>query len=248
MIYRIFFFLLMISVSVNGLLSIEVNKLIAEGDRLYLERSDLQKAYHALEKYREVLKKEPRSYEALWKISKTAFYLAEMLTSKKAKWEVVEEGVDCAKKAIKVNPKGVDGHFWLGVNYTKVGEVKGVIKSLFLIGPIKRAMRRVIETDNTYEGGGAYTVLGRVYSQVPGIFGGSDKKALKNYERARAICPTSTLNLLFLAETLWDLDRKGLALKTLQQLLEMEPDERWKAEAKKHKLEAKKLLNKYKKK
>lgn len=223
----------------------DVQDLIAEGDRLYDERSDLNKAYLALEQYRKVLSIAPGHYDALWKISKTAFYLAEMVPSKGEKEVVVKEGVSSAKKAVEVNPHGVEGYFWLGVSYTKVGEVKGVLKSLFLIGPIKRAMRKVIAMDDTYECGGAYTVLGRVYSQLPGILGGSDKKAREYYEKARSICPYNTLNLLFLAETYWDLGETRLALKTLEDLLEMNPNKQWEAEYIKHSREARKLKKKY---
>jgi len=225
----------------------DIKDFISKGDKLYAERLDINKAYLALEQYRKVLLIDPENYEALWKISKTAFYLAEMVTLKGEKKTIVKEGVSNAKKAVEVYPDGVEGYFWLGVSYTKVGEVKGIIKSLFLIGPIKRAMRKVIGMDDTFECGGAYTVLGRVYSQVPGILGGSNKKARENYEKARSICPQNTLNLLFLAETYWDLDEQHLAVKTLEGLLEMNPDKQWKAEYLKHRREAKKLLKKYKK-
>lgn len=222
-----------------------IEGLISTGDELYEERIDLNKAYLALEQYRKVLLVDTENYRALWKISKTAFFIAEMVSSKEKKSSIVQEGVSSAKKAVKVNPQGVEGHFWLGVSYTKVGEIKGVIKSLFLIGPIKRAMRKVIGMDDTYECGGAYTVLGRVYSQVPGILGGSNRKARENYEKARSICPKNTLNLLFMAETYWDMDEPLLAVQTLKNLLGMEPEKQWKAEYVKHSREAKKLLNKY---
>jgi tetratricopeptide (TPR) repeat protein len=169
----------------------------------------------------------------------------EVLKNKKEKGKIVKEAIQYAKQAISVNPDGVEGHFWLGVNYTKYGEIKGVLKALFLISPTKREMRKVIQLNDTYEGGGAYVVLGRVYSQVPGILGGSDKKARQYYEKARKICPFNSLNLLFLAETYWDLKEKALALKTLEALLAMEPDHRWVPETQKHKKEARELLKKY---
>jgi tetratricopeptide (TPR) repeat protein len=223
-----------------------VDRLMDEANGLYQNRKNLDNAYLALEKYREVLTYKPDYYEALWKVSKTAFFIAEMHILKGKKWEVVEPGIKSAKLAIKVNPSGVDGYFWLGVLYTKVGEIKGILKSIFLIAPIKRAMRKVLEINEAYEGGGAYTVLGRVYSRIPGILGGSEKKARNYYRKARQICPANLLNLLFLAETYHELGEKQLALKTLDTLLSMEADNRWKAEAMKHKDEARKLLRKYK--
>jgi len=208
----------------------EIPNLIGQGDQLYELRDDPVNAFKAIEKYEQAFKLNPQSYEASWKIAKTSFYLAEILQDKQdkeKKKKVVEKGVSFAEKAVKINPRGVEGHFWLGVCYTKVGEVKGVLKSLFLIGPIKREMRLVINMDDHYEGAGAYTVLGRVYSQVPGIFGGSNKKARQNYEKAKSISPGNSLNLLFLAETLWDMDEKQPAIKTLKELIELTPAPQW---------------------
>ena len=220
-------------------------QLMETADRLYRERGDLNKALQAYEKYKEAIKEKHGTYEALWKAAKTGFFLMEVLKNKKEKGKIVKEAIRYAKQAIDVNPDGVEGHFWLGVNYTKYGEIKGVLKALFLISPTKREMRKVIQLDDTYEGGGAYVVLGRVYSQVPGILGGSDKKARQYYEKARKICPFNSLNLLFLAETYWDLKEKSLALKTLETLLVMEPDPRWVPETRKHKKEARELLKRY---
>jgi tetratricopeptide (TPR) repeat protein len=224
----------------------DVKAIIEAGDLLYSEREDLSKAYAAVEKYKEALSLDPGYYEAMWKISKTAFYLAEFLKKGKEKENIVETGVNYAKKAVAANPKGVDGHFWLGVSYTKVGEVKGVLKSLFLISPIKKEMRKVIELDETYEGAGAFVVLGRVYSQVPGILGGSNSKARFYLEKAMNMFPKNSMGLLFLAEVYWDIDEKKLAISTLEKILQMEPDNRWIPETKQKKIDAAVLLKKYK--
>ncbi len=223
-------------------------QIMEAADQLYKERGDLNKALQAYKKYKEAIegKHGPHgTYEALWKAAKTGFYLMEVLKDKEEKGKIVKEAIQYAKQAINVNPDGVEGHFWLGVNYTKYGEIKGVLKALFLINPTKREMRKVIQLNDTYEGGGAYVVLGRVYSQVPGILGGSDKKARQLFEKARRICPLNSLNLLFLAETYWDLKEKARAVKTLEALLVMEPDPRWVPETQRHKKEARKLLKKY---
>jgi tetratricopeptide (TPR) repeat protein len=249
----LFFLILLIIGSVSPFLKdiqgdpIDKYRQIMEAaDQLYKERGDLNKALQAYKKYKEAIKEKHGTYEALWKAAKTGFYLMEVLKNKKEKGKIMKEVVQYARQAVETNPDGVEGHFWLGVNYTKVGEIKGVLKALFLISPTKREMRKVIQLNDTYEGGGAYVVLGRVYSQVPGIFGGSDKKARQYYEKARKICPFNSLNLLFLAETYWDLKEKALAVKTLEELLAMEPNPRWIPETKRHKKEARKLLKRYK--
>ncbi len=221
---------------------------LTAADVLYLERGDLDKARKAYRMYKKALQHRPGDYEGLYKAARAAFYLLENITVKRRKKEIVAEAREYAEKAVKVNPKGVEGHFWLGVIYTKVGEIKGVLKALFLIKPAKKKMFKVIRMDEAYEGAGAYVVLGRIYSQVPGLFGGSDKKARKYFEKARSIFPKNTLNLLFMAETYWDLDEEDLAVKTLEELINLEADPRYIPESKKHKKEARRLLKKYRKK
>jgi tetratricopeptide (TPR) repeat protein len=223
-------------------------ELIDAGDGLYLQREDLNNAFDAIECYKEALKISPRSYEAMWRIARTAFYLSEFLKSKDDKLKVAEEGVDYARMAVKINPDGVEGHFWLGVNYTKMGELKGIVKSLFLLGPVKKAMRKVIGLNDSYEGAGAYVVLGRVYDKVPGILGGNDKKARVFLEKARDICPQNAMTLLFLAEVYWDIGEEELAIKTLEHILEMEPDKRWLPETQKKKRAAARMLKKFRQK
>lgn len=224
-------------------------ELIAAADQLYQERGDLNKAFQAYEKYKELLKANPNQYEALWKAVRTAFYILEVLKNDRVERRepIVNEAIKFAKHAVGVNPGGVEGHLWLGVIYTKYGEVKGVLKALFLVRPTKKEMYKVIEINDAYEGAGAYVVLGRVFAKVPGLFGGSNNKAREYYEKARKMCSSNTLNLLYMAENYWDMDEKTLAIKTLEDLLAMEPDPRWAPETQMHKQDAAILLEKFKK-
>jgi tetratricopeptide (TPR) repeat protein len=243
----VFFYVFLAIINSNNrlLFSKPTRDVIKSADNLYEQREDVKSARLAYHTYKEALKNEPQNYEALWKAAKTGFYLTEVLKNKKEKKLIVKESLKYAKEAVKLEPKGVEGHFWLGVLYTKYGELYGVLKSLFLIRPAKREMKTVLKLDETYELAGAYVVLGRINSQVPGLFGGSDKKARIFFEKVREIFPKNSLNLLFLAETYWDLKKKELAIKILKELIEMIPDPAWEPETKRYQLEAKVRLKKY---
>jgi hypothetical protein len=106
-------------------------------------------------------------------------------------------------------------------------------------------MNKAIAIDGSYEKGGAYCVLGRLYFKVPGLFGGSNKKSRLNLEKCRQMAPKNSVNLLFLAETYWDTHEKKLAIQALEELVNMEPDPDWIPETKKDKLAGQKLLKKY---
>ena len=197
--------------------------LIRQSDDLYAERADLAKAKAALAKLDEALAANEDAYAAQWRMARLLYWIGDHTAGNDAKKQIFQQGVEHAKKAIEMGPDKVEGHFWLGVCYGVYGEAKGVLKSLFLIKPIKEEMRRVLEIDPAYDRGGADRVLGRVYHEVPGIAGGSEKKSLEHLLKAVEYGPRVGLNLLYLADTYISLDRVEDARKTLETILAMEP-------------------------
>ena len=115
--------------------------------------------------------------------------------------DLFQKGIDWSKKAIELNPKSAGGHFWLGVNNGKYGESRGILKSLFLVGPIKDEMQQVISIDPAYEHGGAYRVLGRMYFKLPGFAGGGIDKSITNLKKSLEYAPNVSTTHVFLAES-----------------------------------------------
>jgi tetratricopeptide (TPR) repeat protein len=230
-----------------GLAGATPEELIAQGDALYAQRQDPLLAAQALAKYQEALKLAPDSYEALIKNAQAMYYIGDNSGRNDEKLKIFKPAMEICKKAIALRPDRVEGHYWLGVHTGSYGEARGVLKSLFLKNDIISEMNKSVAIDGSYEGGGAYCVLGRLYFKVPGLFGGSNKKSRLNLEKCRAIAPKNSTNLLFLAETYWDLDLDALAVQTLESLLSMEPDPLMLPETEKDKAAARILLKKYKK-
>jgi tetratricopeptide (TPR) repeat protein len=230
-----------------GLSGATPEELIAQGDELYAQRQDPLLAAQALAKYQEALQLAPDSYEALIKNAKIMYYVGDTSGNKGDKLKIFKQAMELAKRMISLRPNGVEGHYWLGVHTGMYGETRGVLKSLFLKNDIISEMNKSVAIDGSYENGGAYCVLGRLYFKVPGLFGGSNKKSRLNLEKCRAIAPKNSTNLLFLAETYWALDEDDLAIQTLEYLLSMEPDPRMVPETEKDKAAGRELLKKYKK-
>jgi tetratricopeptide (TPR) repeat protein len=197
--------------------------LIAQGDALYAERADYAKAKEARTKYEAALAAGENAYESNWKLARVCYWIGDHTGAKDLKKAILLAGVEYAKKAVEIDPNRPDGHFWLGVNYGVYGEAKGILKSLALVKPIKQAMRRVLELDPAYDRGGADRVLGRVYHEVPGFAGGSEKTSLEHLLKAVEYGPRVGLNLIYLADTYISLDRIDDARKTLETVLTMEP-------------------------
>ena len=202
----------------------ETKTLVQQGDDLYVERGDLAKTKEALAKYQAALAAGEDAYDVNWRLARVEYWIGDHTADKNAKKQIFQQGIDYAKKAVELGPDKVEGHFWLGVCYGVYGEAKGVLKSLSLVKPIKEEMRRVLEIDPAYDKGGADRILGRVFHEVPGLFGGSEKKSLEHLLKAVEYGPRVGLNLLYLADTYISLGQIDKARQTLEYVLTMEPE------------------------
>ncbi|HHF42131.1 MAG: hypothetical protein DRJ11_01980 [Candidatus Aminicenantes bacterium] len=202
-------------------------ELLAEGDALYQKMMDMETAKAALSKYHQAAGLLENKYEAYWRISRILYYIGDHSEKKKDKKSYFSQGIYYGQRAVELEPNRPEGHYWLGVNYGKYGEVRGVLKSLSLVKPIKQEMNKVIEIDRSFEDGGADKVLGRVYFKLPGFAGGSKKKSLEHLLKAKEFSPSDPLTRLYLAETYLALNEVEKARQELEFVLSLEDDPRW---------------------
>jgi len=225
-----------------SLFSQEAEDLIAQGDELYAQMKDMSSAEEALAKYREAVPKTEDKYEVYWRIARILYYIGDHTESKKDKKTIFSQGIYYAKKAVELESERPDGHYWLGVNYGVYGEAKGVLKSLSLVKPIKKAMNKVIELNRNYEDGGPDRVLGRVYFKLPGFAGGSKKKSLEHLVKSKELGPNDALTRIYLADTYLALKERDKGREELEYVLNMESDQRWISGIEESKEEAKRML------
>lgn len=219
---------------------------LQKGDELLAKRDSVETIKKAMEIYEKELSTHP--YEAGWRLMKAIYHYGDRPeVSKEEKIKLYQKGIDLGKKLTAKYPDRVEAHFWLGVLYGVYGEARGVMKSLFLVKPIKREMNAVLRIDEKYDCGGAYRVLGRLYYKVPGLFGGSKKKSLQYLLKSKEICPNNLLTRIYLAETLKSLKKKEQAIKELEEGLQLEAPEEDKPEEAKYKKQMEELLKKLKK-
>ncbi|MCX5868823.1 MAG: TRAP transporter TatT component family protein [Proteobacteria bacterium] len=186
-----------------------LNELKQKADAFWSDRGDLNKALEAINTYQEVLKQKPDDIQAAVRIAYGYWWLGKNSTEEKAKMTWHDKGVAAAKLAIQINDREPGAHYWLAVNWAEYGKAKGIIKSIFLIKPIRQELAKVRELDEKYLKGGFYRVNGKVYCEVPGLLGGDRKKCYEYYKKAIEIAPDHLVNHLFLAEAyLEDKDRE----------------------------------------
>ena len=183
-----------------GAFGMDYSELMLRGDAAYAQRTNLSVAQQALENYQAATTVQEKAVEPLWKIARTAWWIAVNTDDKRQRLHYLEQGIAAAQQALKLNPDSVEAHFWLGGNLGSYGEAKGVLKSLTLVKPIRHEMQEVLRLNDHYLGGGGYRVLGVVDYKVPGFAGGNPKRAEQELQKALAIDPQDPFTHYYLAE------------------------------------------------
>ncbi len=217
---------------------------IKRGDALFAQRAKPGMAMKAIQEYQKALAVNPNLVEGYWKISKAYYWIGTHTKDKDKKVKIFNNGIEFGKMCIQVAPKEPACHYWLGVAYGKYGEAKGIMQSLYLVPFMKKELNTVIKLKPSFRHYGAYGVLGWVYFKVPGIAGGSKKKALELLGKAVKNGPEHLVDQLFYAKVLLNQDKKAEAIKHLKYIINapFEPD--MIPENKEEKAEARKLLRK----
>jgi tetratricopeptide (TPR) repeat protein len=220
---------------------------LASARASYDARAEPAQASAAVDLFRKAATEDPASYEARWEGARAAYFYGTYTKSDAddaEKMAIFDGGIALAKEAVALSPKGVEGHFWLGVLYGVYGEAKGIFKSLSLVPAIKQEMQTCVELDQTVEGWGPDRVLGRMYHKLPFFKGGDDEKSAAHLEKSLAGAPTNALTRLYLAETYRSDGRKPDAVRLLKEIVGMTPDPRWAPEHPWITVQAEKLLKK----
>jgi tetratricopeptide (TPR) repeat protein len=104
---------------------------------------------------------------AAWRFGRASYFVATRLDDAK----VQEQMFDKAYKAVKVyfdkGSKDINTNYFFALCAGKYGKLHGIISSLFLVSPMKKACNVVISKDPSYEDGAALTILGAIEYEVP---------------------------------------------------------------------------------
>lgn len=214
---------------------------LEDPDALYALRQDPARASRAASAWAERVARMPRDFEAAWKLARARYWLGGHVAHTGRRQEF-RAGMEAARAAIAARPDRPEGHFWLAANMGGLAEVSGLMAGLRYRGRIKAELEIVLRIDPAFQQGSADRALGRWYSKVPALFGGSKRKAEEHLRRSLAHNSTSTVSLFFLAETLLAMDREGEARVVLQQVLDAPLDPEWAPEDLEFKEKARELL------
>ncbi len=207
------------------LLTIAVAGQAPDPDELYRQREDPARIQQAVE----ILAARAaggRDFDAAWKLARACYWIGTQGDTPLRR-SALERGAKAGEQAAALQPARPEGHFWRAANMGALAESFGLWQGLKYRGRIKDALERVLAIDPAWQQGSADRALGWWYFKVPGLFGGSRKKAEVHLRRALGYNPTSTVTLFFLAEVLADDGRRTEARALYQQVLDAPLDPEW---------------------
>jgi hypothetical protein len=217
----------------------------SDPDALYRDRERPASALAAERLWAERVAADGRDFESAWKLARVRYWLG---TNGPAgpdeRKQMLESGIAAGRVATSVRPDAPHGHFWIAANMGALAEAHGLRQGIRYRTPIREALETALRLDAAYLDGSADRALGRWYFKVPRLFGGDLRKSEQHLRKALTYKSDSVLTLLFLGETLIELDRRADARGVLDAALAAPSDPEWIPEDTRFKAEAKRLLAK----
>jgi tetratricopeptide (TPR) repeat protein len=205
----------------------DIGGIIAEADLLYRGRVDMAGVRRSVELLRVAALEE---FEAAWRLGRAYFFLGQEDQTAEGSRSHYRSGVDASARATYLNPKRVEGHFWLGVNLALLASEKNFWYAASLALKARRALLQAIELDRRYHGAGPLRVLARLEHRLPALLGGGKARARRRFEEAIQTDPTNTVTRIYFAELLLDLGEQSLATEQLELVLSATGDAAWEFE------------------
>jgi hypothetical protein len=107
-----------------------------------------------------------RDYEALWRGARACAWLADDLSDKHERERFAHHGIGYAKAAAALEPKRVEGNYYLGINIG-LWATTMTIGAYNLVPKIRDAALAAASADRNYDHGGPLRLLGSVYAKAP---------------------------------------------------------------------------------
>lgn len=186
-------------------------------------------------------------------VGEEALRLIHLEASKRTGQSMDRAGPVDLAPVMKDSPDAIATFLWSSANWGQWALVYGKFQAVRQGAAMKiRDLAMAVSLmDPNYAEGGGYRVLGRLYHQtpyVPFITGwASIKEAVGFLRRAYQIGPRNSINRLYLAEALWDLnkDSRNEAVKFLEDLIRDAPRPEFLVEDQAAQERARELLEKW---
>jgi tetratricopeptide (TPR) repeat protein len=180
----------------------------------HLAPDNLRAAYDLMQQARALA---PNHEQTLYLWSRIHFQYGDDATTGRDKIRWYERAKAICETLKTVNDANALGHLWWANAYGRIGQVRGVMRSLFMVPTLKKEFGRALQLapDNPT----CYDALGVLYYELPGIAGGSLSKSEDHLIRGLTLDPNYTVLRLDLAKTYIKAGRRDDARAQLRLVL-----------------------------
>ncbi len=193
---------------------------VADADALFSYGEDPARDLQALATLTRALVTEAHNYQVLWRAAR-AYYQVGDDASDREKQRYFERGIEMGQRAVTQQPAGVEGHFWLGANYGGLSEIQGIWQAFQIVKKVRTEMETALRLQPDYEDGSAYRALGEIARQLPGVLGGSLKRAIAYFEQGLRVAPQNMGLKLALAKAYLEAGQREASQRLLAEILQM---------------------------
>ena len=219
-------------------------ELLQQADKSYAEREDLARVREGLETLRRARAVDYNNFDAAWRTARLNYTLGDKTTDAAEREKAFREGIEAGEVAARVAPDRVEGHFWLGANQGGYAQSRGPLYGLAAAEGLRKEMETVLKLDESFQGGSAFMVLGRLDLELPTMLGGDPKRAIETLERGMKYGENNALYRLRLAEAYIRNKRMNDAREQINFILNMTPHPLFVPEHKEAVAKARELLEK----
>ncbi|MER3631238.1 MAG: hypothetical protein C4325_02905 [Blastocatellia bacterium] len=217
---------------------------LAEAERLFAERSDIENLRKGAEILNQARNPDKRNYDIEWRYAKFCYFLGKAEQSILEAEAMFERGLAAGKIASRLEPNKPDGHFWYAANLGELARRSPITVGLRSKDEIREAFLRVIEIQPDYQGASAFDALGDMELSTRFIGGGRPEKAVEYLEKGLKLAPDNSNIRLHLAEAYLYLKRDREARRELETIIKMQPNPEYVIEHRAAVEKARELLDK----
>jgi len=219
---------------------------IARADELFAARDNGDNLKQAASLMEQLTVRDPSNYDAWWRLARIRYYIGDRENNSSRKAKIFQAGVDAANKAVALDDKRVEGHFWFAANEGEYADLKGALQSLNLVKTIRKEFEAALAINPSYENGAIYSALGQIDLNLPRFLGGNERRGIERLEEGLKVGPNNAELKVTLAGVYQKKGRTDEARPLLESVLSSNDPARSPAEMEELRTKARALLAKLK--
>ena len=143
-----------------------------------------------------------KNFTNAWQFARACFDYADFAIEDDQRAEIANQGIAACKAAISIQPKAVQGHYYLAMDDGQLARTE-LLGALKLVKQMEREFKLALGADSKFDYAGPERGLGLLYRDAPGwpTSIGSKRKARDYLETAARLAPQYPENLLNLTES-----------------------------------------------